>query len=190
MFNLQYDTPQEWVDTVLSDLDGFLLDHAACERKASANAISLIVRYPDKAELVTTMAAVAQDEMEHFNQMTEIVYKRGLQYKKDTKDPYINQLLPHCRSTHPERLIDRLLLFSIVEGRGCERFHLLSQALPDGELKSLYQDLVRSESRHHMVGVQLVKTLFPDSDWAQRYEDFLTIEADIVRNLPIRSALH
>jgi hypothetical protein len=41
-----------------------------------------------------------------------------------------------------------------------------------------------------MVGVQLVKTLFPDSDWAQRYEDFLAIEADIVRNLPIRSALH
>ena len=51
MFNLQYNTPAEWVDTVLTDLDTFLVDHAACERKASANAISLIVRYPDKAEL-------------------------------------------------------------------------------------------------------------------------------------------
>lgn len=190
MFNLQYNTPAEWVDTVLTDLDTFLVDHAACERKASANAISLIVRYPDKAELVTTMATVAQDEMEHFNQMTEIVYNRGLQYTKDTKDPYINQLLPHCRSTHPERLIDRLLLFSIVEGRGCERFHLLSQALPEGELKTLYQELVRSESRHHMVGVQLVKKLYPNSDWEQRYSEFLAIEAEIVRNLPIRAALH
>lgn len=190
MFNLRYDTPNEWVDTVLQDLDAFLVDHAACERKASANAISLIVRYPDKPILVTTMAKVAHEEMEHFNQLTEVVYKRGLQFTKDVKDPYINQLLTHCRNTHPERLVDRLLLFSIVEGRGCERFHLLSNALPEGSLKMLYQDLVRSESRHHMVGITLVKELFPNSNWESRYDEFLQVEAEIVRNLPLRSALH
>ena len=32
-------------------------------------------------------------------------------------------------------LLDRLLIGSLVEARGCERFGLIAQALPDGPLK-------------------------------------------------------
>ena len=190
MFNLKYDTPAEWVDVVLEDLDTFLLDHAACERKASANAISFIVRYSDHPELVRTMANVAQEEMEHFVMLTNVVYERGLQFDRDVKDPYINALIKLARSTVQERMIDRLLIFSIVEGRGCERFFLLSQALPEGPLKDMYIELVRSESRHHTVGVRLVKELFPDSNWESRYNELLEQEAQIVSQLPFRAALH
>jgi len=190
MFNLRYDTPKEWVDVVLSDFDAFLLDHAACERKASANAVSFSVRYPNHPSLVHTMVRVAQEEMEHFVTMTDIVYKRGLQFGKDIKDPYINALIKLGRWEGDDRLIDRLLLFSIVEGRGCERFHLLANALPEGELKSLYEELVRSESQHHIVGVQLLKELFPKERWENRYEELLEAEGNIVRSLPLRAALH
>lgn len=190
MFNLRYDTPQEWVDTVFNDFDTFLLDHAACERKASANAVSFSVRYPNHPKLVQTMVRVAQEEMEHFVQMTDIVYQRGLQFGKDVKDPYINALIKLTRWEGDERLIDRLLLFSIVEGRGCERFHLLANALPDGSLRDFYTDLVRSESQHHIIGTQLLKDLFPKEQWASRYEELLEAEGEIVRQLPFRPALH
>ena len=190
MFNLKYDTPPEWVDTVLADFDAFLLDHAACERKASANAVSFAVRYPNHAKLVQTMVRVAQEEMEHFATMTDIIYERGLQFVKDEKDPYINALIKLNRWEGDDRLIDRLLMFSIVEGRGCERFHLLANALPSGKLKELYTDLVRSESQHHMVGVQLLKELFPKSQWQARYEELLEAEGAIVASLPHRAALH
>ena len=190
MFNLRYDTPQEWVDVVLTDFDSFLLDHAACERKASANAVSFAVRYPDHATLVHTMVRVAQEEMDHFVTMTEVVYNRGLQFGKDTKDPYINALIKLGRWEGDDRLIDRLLLFSIVEGRGCERFNLIANALPPGPLKSLYEELVRSESQHHMVGIQLLKEMFPKEQWESRYDELLEAEGNIVRSLPFRPALH
>ncbi len=41
-------TDPAWVQTVLDDFDTFLADHANCERKASALAMSLIVRFPDR----------------------------------------------------------------------------------------------------------------------------------------------
>ena len=35
MLRLRTKTPWEWTDVVLADFDAFLVDHAACERKAS-----------------------------------------------------------------------------------------------------------------------------------------------------------
>ena len=90
MFDLRTNTSPKWVETVLADIDAFLIDHASCERKASATAISFVVRYPDRKELVETMIEVAQDELEHFKLVTEKIHNRGLQLGSDQKDPYIN----------------------------------------------------------------------------------------------------
>jgi tRNA-(ms[2]io[6]A)-hydroxylase len=43
----------------MSDLDSLLNDHAHCEKKAAASALSLIVAYPDKDELVRRLSALA-----------------------------------------------------------------------------------------------------------------------------------
>jgi len=40
-------TPSEWIEVVKSDFDAFLLDHACCERKAAASAMSLLARHAD-----------------------------------------------------------------------------------------------------------------------------------------------
>ena len=58
----------------------------------------------------------------------------------------------------------------------------------NGPLKDLYTDLVRSESQHHIVGVQLLKDLFPKSKWEARYEELLEAEGTIVASLPHRAA--
>jgi len=39
--HLKVPTPAGWIETVLKDFDSFLLDHASCERKASATAMTL-----------------------------------------------------------------------------------------------------------------------------------------------------
>ena len=50
MLNLRCESPTAWVEAVMADFDTFLIDHAACERKASAAALSFVVRYPDRSE--------------------------------------------------------------------------------------------------------------------------------------------
>ena len=50
--DLSWKTPQEWVEVVLADFDSFLIDHADCERKASAMAMSFIAKCPDRVEII------------------------------------------------------------------------------------------------------------------------------------------
>jgi tRNA-(ms[2]io[6]A)-hydroxylase len=190
MFLLQCDTPPQWTERVCQELDDFLIDHAACERKASATAMSFVVRYRDIPNLVTTMITVAQEELDHFAQVTEIVHKRGLQLGSDQKDPYVNALLKLARHSPRERLIDRLLIFGIIEGRGCERFQMISEADIDPDLKIFYADLVRAEARHHAAFLHIVRELTDEQTWRPRLNALLEAEAEIVRTLPIRAALH
>ena len=190
MFDLLCATSDQWPKKVCSDLDAFLIDHAACERKASATAMSFVVKYRDHQYLVEAMITVAQEELDHFAQVTRLVHARGKQLGSDQKDPYVNALLKCARHSPKERLIDRLLIFGIIEGRGCERFHLLSQHLHDPELRNFYAELVRSEARHHAAFLSIVRKLAPKEEWKPRLQELLKQEAHIVSQLPIRAALH
>ncbi|MEC7987922.1 MAG: tRNA-(ms[2]io[6]A)-hydroxylase [Myxococcota bacterium] len=190
MFDLQFSTPPSWAEFVTKNLDDFLLDHAACERKASATAMSFVVKYRDRPQLVSKMITVAQEELEHFAQVTEIIHQRGLQLSKDTKDPYVNALLQRARHSPRERLIDRLLIFGIIEGRGCERFQLLADSLDDPSLRDFYHNLVRAEAKHHAAFLHLVRKEAPEKEWRSRLRELLAEEGSIVSSLPIRAALH
>src|SRR5262249_47755995 len=59
-------TRPEWLLAVTNDFDAFLVDHAACERKASATALTFVAHYPDRAELVSAMIQLAREELDHF----------------------------------------------------------------------------------------------------------------------------
>ena len=88
MYELASQTDPAWVDTVLADFDRFLMDHAACERKASALAMSLVAHYPDRPALVTAMTDLAIEELAHFREVMKHIASRGLvkqqreQYRK------------------------------------------------------------------------------------------------------------
>ncbi|MEO1629065.1 MAG: tRNA isopentenyl-2-thiomethyl-A-37 hydroxylase MiaE, partial [Bacteroidota bacterium] len=56
---------QEWIDAVMNDFDSFLQDHADCERKASATAMSLVAKYPDRVEIIPPLIDTAVEELEH-----------------------------------------------------------------------------------------------------------------------------
>ena len=187
---LRWSTPGAWTETVLTNFDRFLGDHANCERKASALALKLVVHYPDRTELVDAMVALAKEELEHFDRVWKIMSARGLRLCPDEKDPYVNRLGTGLRAGRELYLLDRLLLGGIVEARGCERFGLVAAALPPGPLKDLYDEITRSEARHHGLFVRLARTYFEPAAVETRLEELLQREATIARELPLRPALH
>lgn len=183
-------TPNDWVATVLADFDTFLLDHAACERKASAVAMSLVAHYPDRVKLVESMISFAREELEHFDQVVAILHARGLTLGRDTKDEYVKGLRGCIRNGRNEYFLDRLLVAGVVEARGCERFGLIAEALAPGAIKDFYVEITRSEARHHGVFLQLARSYFDAEVVEQREREIFDLEADIMRALPLRPAVH
>ena len=86
--------------------------------------------------------------------------------------------------------MDRLLAFSVVELRGCERFRLASEVMPDDELRLFYLDLFECEARHHGTYLELARQYFGRTAADARLGEILDAEATIVAGLPIQSALH
>src|SRR5919108_5318090 len=123
-------TPPGWIAAVMSDFPAFLQDHADCERKASAMALSFVAKYPDRVEIIPQLIETGIEELEHFQQVYTHMQRRGIRLAKEiTEDPYIKALLALCHTDPSRRFLDRLLLGSIIECRGAERFRLVCQAL-------------------------------------------------------------
>jgi len=186
-------SPKAWMEAVLADFDSFLLDHAACERKASAMAMHLAAHYRDRRALVDAMVDLACEELDHFRQVYRIASERGLELAPDEKDAYVNAVNGLSRKGTRDGegyFLDRLLLAGIVEARGCERFGMIAEALPEGRLKSFYLQIELSESRHRDLFLGLAGEYFSQSEVAPRQAELLEAEAQIVARLPIRAALH
>lgn len=194
-YELLAKTPQSWTDCVLQNMDEFLLDHAACEKKAAGMAISMISHYPDRDILVRAMCELAVEEMSHFREVVKLIQARGLTLTKDEKDPYIAQLRDFTATGKDAYFLDRLLMGSIVEARGAERFALIAQALQNGtaadqSLAQFYIALARSEARHYELFLELAYQYFNHETIAKRLDEWLTFETDVMLKLAIRPALH
>ena len=189
--DLKVSSKQEWVDAVMQDFDSFLQDHADCERKASGMALSLVAKYPNRTEIIPELIDTSVEELEHFRDVYEIMQKRGLQLNHSIpKDVYIQQLIGLCRDGREERFMDRLLLASLVETRGAERFKLVCEALSDEELKQFYHRLWASEARHGEVFVRMALNYFNEEPVYSRLEEMKEQEAEIIDKLEIKAALH
>ena len=190
MFQLRYSTSADWIKTVLDNFDDFLIDHAAAEKKASGMANSMLSHYPDKPDIVKAMIDLAIEEMLHFRDVVKIMQQRGIILGPDRKDTYVIALRNQMRKGSELYLMDRLLIGGIIEARGCERFGLIAQALPDGDLKQFYQAITESESRHENLFIDLARNYFDHNAVNQRLDALLTEEAKICAALPIQAALH
>lgn len=184
-------TSPAWVAAVLGDFDAFLLDHAACERKASASAMAFVAHYPDRPELVAQCIGLAREELEHFQQVAEWVARRGLVLAPDRRDPYMHALARVFRRGSELYFLDRLLTAGVAEARGCERFGLVAAGLPaEGDLKEFYRDLARAEVRHQDLYLGLARLYFDEADVAARLREILEAEARVLVEMPIRAALY
>lgn len=191
MLGLRFLTPSHWVEVVWSDFDRFLQDHAANERKVAVSALTLANQHPRRTELVSTLIGVAQEELGHLRQVHDLLLKRGSHLGFDTPDRYMGALHKAIRNPSVDQyLLDRLVLFGIVEARGCERFGLVAESAPDADLADFYRELTRSEARHHGLYLGLARTYFDADRVAARVDHLLDLEAEIAASLPLRPALH
>ena len=185
-------TSPSWVDAVMADVPAFLQDHADCERKASAMAMSLVAKYPDRLEIIPELIATGVEELEHFQQVYEIMRERGIPLAKEIEaDPYIKALMALIHSDSQRRFLDRLLLASIIECRGAERFRLVSEAMTDDEqLRVFYHDLWVSEAKHGHIFVKMALEYFEKDQVYDRLGYLNDEEGKIVAGLDFRPALH
>ena len=73
-------TPDGWAEMVLRDPLALLSDHAYLEKKAAANALELLNRWPEPSrpeEWTQTLAAIASDEASHLNGVVRLLTERG-----------------------------------------------------------------------------------------------------------------
>lgn len=191
MLDLRSPTSPRWLETVLADFDAFLIDHAACERKASATGMAFVARYPDRKELLLPMIEFAREELEHFHRVYLCMAERGLGLAPDYKDEYVDSLRKWGRRGGVEGLVDSLLVAGVVEARGCERLKMVADALPTSDpLSEMYLDLARAESRHHALFFRLAKQFASEADVRKRADALLDLEVEIVERLPIHARVH
>ena len=181
----------EWLAAVMDDFDSFLQDHADCERKASAMAMSFVAKFPDRVEIIPELIETAVEELEHFQQVYQLMEKRGIQLAHSIgEDKYVTYLIKKCHSGRLERFLDRLLIASVVETRGAERFRMISEAQKDEELWRFYKTLWTSEAKHGHIFVKMALNYFPKEQVYERLAWWVEQEKDAIESLPIRAALH
>jgi len=182
-------TDPAWLPVALADLDSVHADHLHCERKAAQSALSLIRSYPERGDLVTAMARLAHDETRHVVQVAQLMARRGQPASYDHGDDYAAALRAQIRVREPDRLLDRLLVFAIIEGRSAERLALLAGALDDPKSRELYAGLADAEVRHRDTFLALARDAAPAA-WRTRAAELATREAEILAGRTVTARIH
>lgn len=172
------ETPQEWIDKALQNIELLLIDHAHCEKKAASTAMSLIYRYVDRVEMLHKMAQLAREELLHFEQVLEIMRERNIEYRHLTPSRYASGLRALVRTHEPARFVDILIVGAFVEARSCERFAMLAPHL-EAPLAKFYRSLLRSEGRHYQDYLALAE-LYSDEPIKDRIELFAEKEGQLI----------
>lgn len=189
-------TPAAWAEQALQNPLELLNDHAWLERKAAANALELLTRWPGKnppKAWVNVLTGIAKDEAIHLAQVTRIMARRGGQLSRSHTNPYANALrLLVRRGLGNLEILDRLLISALIELRSCERFRALGQTAQttDKELASLYQTLWTSEMGHYHVFLKLAEAIVEPTVVAERWSFMLAAEADILASQTIGPRMH
>ena len=192
MFGLEYSTDPAWLQRVIPHLDQLLVEQAHLEKKAASSAVTLLFRYPQEITLQAPLSKLAREELEHFESVLALLSRRGIPFARQKPSQYAKGLLAVMRVTEPDRLLDRLLCYAVIEARSCERMKLLAEGLAgvDDEIAAFYRSLITSEARHHGLFVQLAKGIFPVSEVDRRLAEIISHEAAIVMASPPMPRLH
>ena len=182
-------TSPTWLAVALADLDAVHQDHLHCERKAAQSALSLVRSYPDRPALVLAVSRLAHEETAHVVQVTQLLGRRGVTPTMDFGDEYASALYASVRRAEPGRLLDRLLVFALIEARSAERLGLLADAIPDDATAALYRALAVAEVRHRDTFLELAADAAPAA-WTARLAELARAEADVVARLPVRARIH
>jgi len=187
---LKQPTSEAWVEQAIANMDVILLDHSHCERKAAGAAVNMLFRYPSYSKLVRQLTAIAQEELEHFEQVNQHLEARGIPLAPLKPAPYGASLKAQIRHQEPDRFLDSLLAFALIEARSHERLGLLGSYCPDAELAAFYRGLMASEARHYGIYWVLADSYFDRHLVQQRLEEIAVAESEILATLHPDPRIH
>ena len=183
-------TSAAWLEQALGNIDTILLDHSHCERKAASTAVNMMFRYPSNHKLVRQLTAIAQEELEHFEQVNQILEQRGVPLAPLNAPPYGKGLMSQVRTQEPHRMLDSLLVSGLIEARSHERLGLLGTHLPDPQLAAFYRGLMASEARHFGIYWLLADTYFERALVQTRLSELAIFESELLSNLHPEPRIH
>ncbi|MGB1308261.1 MAG: tRNA-(ms[2]io[6]A)-hydroxylase [Oceanihabitans sp.] len=192
MLGLKLETDPRWANIAESNLEEILTDHAWCEQKAATNAIKLISLNPELEDLVSELLIIAQEELEHFQMVHNIIKERGYKLGPERKDSYVNELFKFIikGGNRNQQLVDRLLFSAMIEARSCERFKLLSTTIKDKKLAKFYHELMVSEAGHYTTFIGFARQYGKGIDVEKRWQDFLIFEGELIKSYGKKETIH
>ena len=182
-------TPEAWIEAAVSALPILMIDHANCEKKAAATALSLMHRYTDNTALLNKMSRLAREELRHFEQVIKLMTRRGIAYEPVSASRYAQSLRDGMRKKEPDKLIDTLIVGALIEARSCERFAALAPHV-DTELSDFYASLLKSESRHFADYISLAKTVGSSATVEERLKHFCARERSLIESVDTEVRFH
>lgn len=192
MLGLKFETETSWAEVAENDLQQILTDHAFAEQKAASNAVSIIINYPEETELVTDMADIALEEMEHFKMVHELMKVRGMALGREQRNDYALYLHKFFEKSGDRnvQLVHRLLYAALIEARSCERFKVFSENLEDAELSKFYKDLMISEANHYTLFLGYARKYLDREIVDKKWHDLLAYEAEFMKSRGTKAKVH
>lgn len=192
MLGLKLKTDPRWANIVEGNIAEILSDHAWCEQKAATNAITMIINNSEKEELVTELIIIAREEMEHFQMVHDIIKERKLEFTRERKDDYVNQLAKFMKKdgSRDQSLVDRLLFSAMIEARSCERFKVLSENISDEKLAKFYRDLMISEAGHYTTFLNFARKYGNVDEVNKRWKEWIEFEGELITNYGKSGTIH
>tara|TARA_R100000005_G_C5001935_1_gene209318 strand:- start:323 stop:931 length:609 start_codon:yes stop_codon:yes gene_type:complete len=192
MLGLKLATDPRWAHLAETNIEEILTDHAWCEQKAATNAITIIAGNSEHTELVTELLILAQEELEHFRMVHEIIKKRGYTLGRERKDSYVNELFKARikGGSRQQSLVNRLLFSAMIEARSCERFKVLSENIKDEELSKFYYQLMVSEAGHYTTFLGFARKYGEGLDVDKQWKELIEIEGEIIQRYGKSESIH
>ena len=182
--------PADWLPKVMANLPAVLVDHAHLERKAATSALNL-EKYRDLYTRVEELNAIAIEELQHFQLVLDLLKRRGIPFGQPHASPWISGLMKSVRGGERFQVIDHLICASLIEGRSCEKFQFLAEALreKDSELANFYASLVESEGNHYATYLLMAKAI-DEAETDRRLDFYLDLDAKLIWQRSELAILH
>ena len=177
MLMLRAKPPESWLPKIIANLGAVLVDHAHLERKAAKSALTL-QRYQQLTGRQEELTAIAIEELEHFNLVLKILNEKDIKFSQAISSPWISGIMNTVRKGRNEQVIDHLLCAAMIEGRSCDKFQILSEALVpvDAPLAKFYASLVESEGNHYAAYLLMAKQV-DESETNRRLDFYLDLKS-------------
>ncbi len=190
MLLFRHAIPPGWLNKVQAHIPQVLIDHAHLERKAATSALTL-EKYHVLTERVEALNAIAIEELGHFQLVMDQLRQRNIRFTRPQPSPWISGLMRSIRHGHRFQVIDHLICCALIEGRSCEKFQILADAMKsaDVELSSFYRGLVESEGNHYATYLLFARGI-DEAETSRRLDFLLDREAVLIQEVHPYFVLH